>query len=153
MKKNLLQTISLFELLLLIILGILSNKISDLFQINQTFLWIITFVTVTALAIITIYKTKPIDSSLPSLIKTKVNIKVTKRMVGNILKGMIYFPSALMLSRGAFQYSQIIDKDWLAILSGSAVSGVLLFAPFFLEHVKEEKQSILPITIGFLLSV
>jgi hypothetical protein len=153
MKKHLLQTISLFELLLVAVLGILSNKISDLLQINQTYLWILTLFVVTVLAIITIYKNSPDNSSSLSFIRPKVSVRITKKNVGSILEGVIYFPSALMLSIGAFHYSQIMDKDWLGILSGSAISGVLLFAPLLLDHVKEENQSVLPITIGFLLSV
>ena len=56
MKKNLLQTISVLELLLLIIVGNLSDKIANTLEINQTFLWVATLIVVTALAIITIYK-------------------------------------------------------------------------------------------------
>jgi len=153
MKKNLLQTISILELLLLIIVGILSNKIADLFEINQTILWVATLTTVTALAIITIYKTKPVGHGLPNFIKEKVDIKITKKAVGSILKGIIYFPSALLLSTGAFHYSQAMDKDWLGILSGCAVSGLLIFAPLLLDQIKEEQQSIMPITIGFILCV
>lgn len=149
MKKNLLPTISILELLLLFIIGVLSNKIADLLEINQTFLWVATFTTVTVLAIITIYKTKPVDSGLPKLTR----VKITKKAVGSILEGIIYFPSALLLSVGAFEYSHAIDNDWLGTLSGCAVSGLLLFAPLLLDQVKEEHQSILPITIGFILCV
>ena len=47
MKKNLLQIISVVELMLLVLVGILSNKIAELFEINQTFLWVFTLITVT----------------------------------------------------------------------------------------------------------
>lgn len=153
MKKKLLQTISVLEMLLLVVIGILSNKIADLVQVNQTFLWAAILITVIVLALITIYKTRPTDDSLQNLSKTKAKIKITKKGVGNILEGIIYFPTALFLSMGAFHYSQVMEKDWLGILSGCVVSGSLLFAPLFFGQVKEEKQSALPITIGFLLSI
>lgn len=153
MKKNLLPTISILELLLLFIIGIISNKIAELFEINQTLLWVATLTIVIALVIITIYKTRPIEAELSKFTKEKVPIKLTKKAVGGILEGIIYFPSALFLSKGAFEYSQAMHNDWLWILSGCSVSGVLLFAPLLLDQVKEERQNVLPITIGFILCV
>jgi len=152
MTKNLLQIISLLELLLIITLGVLSNKISEILQVNQTFLWVATLLVVTALVVITLYKNRPTESNSSNFFKAKLNLQVTKKTVGNALIGFIYYPSALMLSTGAFAYSRAIDKDWLGVLSGSAVSGTLLFALVILSHIKKEKQSILPFTIGFLLS-
>jgi len=122
MKKNLLQTISVLELLLLIIVGILSDKIANTLEINQTFLWVATLIVVTALAIITIYKNNPAGYGLPNFLNMKVAIKITKKAVGGALIGIAYLPSALLLSIGAFQYSQAMDKDWLGTLSGCAVS-------------------------------
>jgi len=135
------------------VVGILSNKIADLFEINRTFLSVFTLITVTILAVITIYKTNPAGFGLPNDFKEKINIRITKRAVGNILEGMIYYPSAIILSAGIFQFSQTMEKDWLGILSGCIVSGTLIFAPFLLDHVRAEQQSIFPITIGFILSI
>ena len=152
MKKNLLQVISVVELMLLVLVGILSNKIAELFEINQTFLWVFTLITVTILAVITIYKSNPASFELSNNFKESIRIKVTKKTVGNILQGIIYYPSVLALSMGVFQFSKAMEKDWHGTLSGCIVSGVLIFAPLLLDHVKEEQQSTLPITIGFILS-
>ena len=152
MNKNFIQIISLLELLLLIILGILSNKISEILQVSRTFLWIATLLVVTALVVITLYKNRSADSNSPNFFKVTPNLQITKKTVGGVLRGLIYYPSALMLSTGAFAFSRAIDTDWLGILSGSVVSGTLIFAFLFLDRIKEEKQNILPFAMGLLLS-
>src|SRR5215213_3716772 len=93
LKKNLLQVISVVELMLLVLVGILSNKIAELFEIHQTFLWVFTLITVTILAVITIYKSNPASFELSNNFKESIRIKVTKKTVGNILQGIIYYPS------------------------------------------------------------
>ena len=153
MNKNLIQVISLTELLLLIVLGILSNKVSEILQINQTFLWAATILIVAALIVITVYKNRQPESSRVDVVKKKLDIRITKKVVGGVMMGIIYYPAAIILSKGAFVYSKAIDDNWLGILSGSAVTGVLIFALFFLGYIREEKQSILPLTIGFLFSL
>lgn len=150
MTKTTLQIISILELFLLITIGILSNKISEIIQINQVVLWGITVLVVLLLVAITVYKNR-LTASSPSPIPNS-NLKITKKTVRSVLTGMIYYPSALLMSKGAFAYSLAIDNDWLGILSGSAISGTLLFTPLFLNLAKEERQNIIPLTIGFLLS-
>jgi hypothetical protein len=74
-------------------------------------------------------------------------------LVISIVELLLLILVGILSNKGVFRFSKAMEKDWLGTLSGCIVSGVLILAPLLLDHVREEKQSTLPITIGFILSL
>ena len=149
-NKNFVGLFSIIEMLLLFVASILSSKIADLVEINRTILWASTFIIVFTLALITFFKTRSVKSikSIPH-----INFRITKNIIKQITFAMLYIPSALLFSRGAFQLAKTIDPDWIGTLPGISVSITILFAPLLFDNVKTQGLKTWPDASGFLLSL
>ena len=146
-NKNFLGLFSIAEMILLFIASILSSKIADLVEINSTILWISTFIIVFTLALITFFKTRSVKS-IPH-----INFRITKNVIKQITFAMLYIPSVLLFSRGAFQLAKTIVPDWIGILPGISVSITILFAPLLFDNAKTQGLRTWPFASAFLLSL
>ncbi|MFZ5877779.1 MAG: hypothetical protein ACOY0R_00250, partial [Chloroflexota bacterium] len=130
--------------------SVLSSKIADIVEINHTVLWSSTVLVVVILALVTFYKTK-VHKEIKII--SPINLRVTKNLVSRIIIGILYIPASLILSQGAFQLAQMIDQDWLGIISGISISSTIIFAPILIQNAKEENLLTWPFMVGFLFSL
>lgn len=151
--KTLLALISVTEILLLVVLGVLSDKLAELIQLNPAVILILTLALVTILAWITFYKFRIADAGKMTVSLPKPKIRLTQHGVKKFMWWLGYGPFALMLSIGGFHLSEELDRGLLALLSGIAVSGTLFAYPIFREQAIEEGHKMLPLLIAWILSV
>ena len=148
-NNNIVRILSILEIILLIIVGILSNKIADLFEINPVILGIVTLLITFVLALITYHKNPAPTKSTASIFR----IRLTKANIDSVLMGLAYLPSAIFVSIGAFKLAKVLERGWLWIASGSVVSITLLLAPWFADYFKNNKAKLWPFALGFGLSL
>src|SRR5215216_3572014 len=148
--KTLLALISVTEILLLVVLGVLSDKLAELIHLSPAIILILTLVLVTVLVGITFYKFRIADAKTVNVLLPKPNIRLTQHWVKNFVWGLGYSPVALMLSIAAFHLSEELDREWHALLPGIAVSGTLFAYPLFREQALEEGHKMLPIFVAWI---
>jgi hypothetical protein len=151
--KNLLALISVAEMLGLIVVGILSNKLAELINLSPVAILLSTLMLVTVLAWITLYKYRVAEAVTSSVSLPKPNIRVTQLGVKKFVWWLAYGPAILMLSVGAFYLSGELDRDWTALLSWLAVSMTLFAYPAFRRQALERGHKLLPLQIAWFLSL
>ncbi len=151
--KTLLTIISVTEILLLVVVDILGNKLAELIHLDPIVILGITLVLVAILVWITFSKFRVADSKTFTISLPKPKIRLTQQGMKKFLWWLTYGPFALMLSGGAFYLSKELDENWPALLPSIAVSATLLAFPTFREQAVEQGHKILPLLIAWILSV
>lgn len=151
--KTLLTIFSMTEILLLVILGVLSDKLAELIQLKPITILILTLVLIMLLAGITFYKFRIADSRKKTISLPKSKARLTQHGVNKSIWWLGYGPFALMLSLAAFHLSEELDPGWHALLPGIAVSGTLFAYPAFRHQAIEDDHKMLPLFVAWILSV
>jgi hypothetical protein len=151
--KTLLALISVVEMLLLVVVGILSNSLAELINLNAVFVLTVTIVIVLIMVWITFYKFHIAETDKVSIELPESKIRITQLGVKKFVWWMGYVPFALMLSLGAFHLSKELESGWLSWLPGIAVSGTLFSYPVFREQALIQGNKLLPLFIAWFLSL
>ena len=151
--KTLLALISVTEILFLVAIDILGNRLAELIHLNPATMLGLTLGLVTSLVWITFYKFRIADTEAITISLPKPRIRLTQHGVKTFMFWLAYSPFALMFSGGAFHLSKELESGWLALLPGIAVSGTLFAYPLFHNLAVQQDHKVFPVLIAWILSV
>ena len=150
--KTLIALISVTEILILVIIDILGNRLSELIHLSPVTVLGLTLGLVTIFAWITFYKFRIADTETITFSLPKPRIRLTQQGVKTFIFWLAYSPFAFLFSGGAFHLARELESGWTALLPGIAVSGTLFAYPLFRDLAAHQNHKILPVFIAWILS-
>jgi hypothetical protein len=151
--KNLLALISVIEILFLVMIDVLGNRLAELIQLSPVAVLGLTLGLVTILACITFYKIRIADTETVSISFPKTRIHLTQHSVKTFVFWLAYSPFAILVSSGAFHLAKELESGWTALLPGIAVSGTIFAYPLFHDLAVQQKHRLFPVFIAWVLSL
>ena len=150
-RRNIVASISVIELLLGLLIGILGNKIAELIQIEPIILVVVTIAIVVLLAGITFYRSRQAATTEKTTNRpSRPRIRATQRNVRKLTMWIGYELSAILLSGGGLYLARTLDKSWLGWLPAISVTLTLLLYPAFREIAVENGYKTRPIHIAWI---
>src|SRR6266511_4998806 len=120
--KNLLALISVMEILFLVTIDVLGNRLAELIHLDPVTILGLTLGLVTILAWSTFYKFRIADTETIAISFPKPRIRLTQQGVRTFMFWLTYGPFAILVSSGAFHLAKELESGWSALLPGIAVS-------------------------------
>jgi hypothetical protein len=151
--KNLLALISVMELLFLVTIDVLGNRLAELIHLDPVIILGLTLGLVTILAWITFYKFRIADSETIAISFPKPRIRLTQQGVKTFMFWLTYGPFAILVSGGAFHLAKELESGWSALLPGIAVSGTIFAYPLFRDLALQQSHTALPVFIAWIFSL
>jgi len=151
--KNLIALISVIEIIFLVIIDVLGNRLTELIHLDPVTVLGLTLILVSILAWITFYKFRIADTETIALSLPKPRIRLTQQGVKIFVFWLTYGPFAILVSSGAFHLAKELESGWTALLPSIAVSGTIFAYPFFHDLALEQRHKVLPVFIAWLLSL
>ncbi len=152
-RRNIVASISVIELLLGLLMGILGNKIAELIQIDPIILMVVTLAIVVLLAGITFYRSRQAATTEKTTNRPAgLRIRATQRGIRKLTLWIGYESSAIALSGGGLYLARALDKSWLGWIPAIAVALTLVLYPAFRNIAVENGYKTLPIRIAWFLA-
>lgn len=151
--RTLLALISVTEILFLVAIDVLGNRLAELVNLSPVAVLGLTLGLVTILAWITFYKFRIADTETITISFPKPRIRLTQHGVKTFMFWLAYGPFAFLFSGGAFHLAKELESGWTALLPGIAVSGTLFAYPLFHDLAVQQNHKVLPVFIAWVLSV
>ncbi len=151
--KNLLALISVMEILFLVTIDVLGNRLAELIHLDPVTILGLTLGLVTILAWSTFYKFRIADTETIAISFPKPRIRLTQQGVRTFMFWLTYGPFAILVSSGAFHLAKELESGWSALLPGIAVSGTIFSYPLFRDLAVQQSHTVLPVFIAWIFSL
>ena len=139
------------EVFLLVLVGILGGRLSDLINLDPIVITILVLILTFALAAIAAYRYRIADRK--TVLLSFPTVRFTQQGVRQLMWWAAYGPSAALLSFGAYNLSELLERGFLVWLSTIAVSGTIFAWPVFRQQARAEGRKFTAILIAWLLSL
>jgi len=149
--KHLLALISVIEMLFLVTIDVLGNRLAELIHLDPLVVLGLTLALLSTLAWVTVYKFRLADTETISFPKPR--IRITQQGVKTFIFWLTYSPVAILVSSGAFHLGRELESGWTALLPGIVVSGTVFAYPLFHDLAVQQRHKVLPVLIAWILSL